>query len=108
MRQLRHHFGPFFAHFSAPTHPTHALWAVFYLVPRLTSCRLVLAIRCHVQFGIQVQRGNWIITLQLAAITPAGGFWDDTGRLADLDAATITSAAMLRFAVLLPCYASRC
>ena len=29
----------------------HALWAVFYLMPRLTSCRLVLAIRCYVQFG---------------------------------------------------------
>ena len=29
----------------------HALWAVFYLVPRLTSCRLVLAIRWYTQFG---------------------------------------------------------
>ena len=29
--------GPFSAHFQL--HPTpHALWAVFYLVPRLTSC----------------------------------------------------------------------
>ena len=41
-------------HFSriSQLQPTpHALWAVFYLVPRLTSCRLVLAIRCYVQFG---------------------------------------------------------
>ena len=52
--ELRHHFGPFFADFSAISqlHPTpHVLWAVFYLVPRLTACRLVLAIRWYVRFG---------------------------------------------------------
>ena len=38
VRQLRHHFGPFFARFSAPPPTPHALRAVFCLVPTPTSC----------------------------------------------------------------------
>ena len=46
VRQLRHHFGPFFAHFSAPTHPTRAVGRVLlgaqaYLVP-IGACNPML------------------------------------------------------------------
>ena len=37
VRQLRHHFGPF-SRISQLQPTPHALWAVFYLVPRLVSC----------------------------------------------------------------------
>ena len=42
VRQLRHHFGPFLPHFSAPSHP-HAPCAVFYVVPILIGCWAVPA-----------------------------------------------------------------
>ena len=60
----------------------------FVGTPQLTTADMV---------ELWVQRGNWIITLQLAAITPADGFWDNTDRLTNLDAATITSAAITYF-----------
>ena len=39
------------ARFSSATPTPHAPRDVSYLVPRLTTCRLVLAIRCDAQFG---------------------------------------------------------
>ena len=36
VRQLRHHFWTIFRAFLSSTPPPHALWAVLYLVPRLT------------------------------------------------------------------------
>ena len=44
-------FWTIFRAFLSSTPPHNTLWAVFYLVLRLTSCRLVLAIRCYAQFG---------------------------------------------------------
>ena len=38
VRQLRHHFGPLLAHFSAPRHPTHTPCAILYFVPILIEC----------------------------------------------------------------------
>ena len=49
-----------FSRISTLNHTPRALWAVFYLVLRLTSCCLVLAIRCCARFipfgGLQVPR----------------------------------------------------
>ena len=38
VRQLRHHFGPFLAHFSALPHPHTLPCATLYLVPMLIGC----------------------------------------------------------------------
>ena len=47
-----------FSRISQPDPAPHALWAVIYLVPSLTSCRLVLAIRCYAQCGASGMRGR--------------------------------------------------
>ena len=93
VRQLRHHFWTIFSCISQLQPTPHALpcsnMAVFYLVPRLISCRLVLAIRCYVQIGgplqakdpalrtafaVDLQNYHYADSINVVAEYPAGGY----------------------------------